>query len=712
VPLRDRSHKGLSGAAGRPPLRPWDPVDAVVGIGPKTAAGLAAAGVRTVVDLLLHLPQRYEDRSEVMAVADAFDGCGPVLLRGRVSVTSARRVRRRLHIADGTVVDGSGSLPVRWFNQPWVVDRLSGDGVTAFVYGSPGRARDGRLQLVNPEVQVVDDNEARDEVVPVYSRLGPLGGRRLRTVIKRAAVALGGIEDPLPPEVRLKLGLPTLGAALAELHRPSLPRGRDRRCRHVAVLNDRTGLEHRRLAFDELLAVAVEAADFRLRRLRQTAAPIRVGAAFAKACSDLLPFELTRAQRRVVDEVIADLGGTRPMARLLQGDVGSGKTVVAALAILASLEAGRQAALMAPTEILAEQLSRTVGCLLDRSGHEVRLLTGSVPAAEAEAIRTGLADGKIGLVIGTHALFQDKVAYADLGLVVVDEQHRFGVAQRQRLLDKGDAPHLLVMTATPIPRSLALTVYGDLDLSVIDELPPGRSPIRTEVRDASARPKIWRFLRSEIDAGGQVFVVYPLIEISDTIQATALEAHLADLQEALGGIEIGVVHGRLDRDQRERVAERFRGGELKAIMATTVIEVGLDVPAASVMVIESADRFGLSQLHQLRGRVGRGTRPSWCILITGDQPSADAEARLRVLARTTDGFEIAEADLRHRGPGELTGHRQWGVVGFRFADFHRHRDLVARAREVAADAIRSGRLTSLREALQLIHPMGEEFSIG
>ncbi len=400
------------------------------------------------------------------------------------------------------------------------------------------------------------------------------------------------------------------------------------------------------------------------------------------------------------------------MARLLQGDVGCGKTAVAVHAVFAVLADRRQVALMAPTELLAEQLHRSIDSVLGPRGFRVRLLTGSVSAAEGRSIRSEVAGGDADVLVGTHALFQESVAYRDLGLVIIDEQHRFGVAQRQRLLDKGESPHLLVMTATPIPRSLALTLYGDLDLSIIDELPPGRRPIRTEIRTTAARERIFRFLRSEIESGGQCYLVYPLIEASDAVTAAALEEHENSVRNALGDIEVGVLHGRLGREQRELVADRFRRGEIKAMLATTVIEVGVDVPAASVMVIESADRFGLSQLHQLRGRVGRGDRQSWCILVTGDEPTEGASRRLRVLEQTNDGFAIAEADLRHRGPGELTGQRQWGAEGLRFAHLLRHQELVLRTRSLARRLVREGKLEPVRDALLRYHPIGAEFAIG
>jgi ATP-dependent DNA helicase RecG len=705
------TRRGPEIPAGRPPFEANDPVDRIVGIGPRTAAALAAVGVRRVADLLFHLPRRYEDRGQVLAVDEARAGRGPVLLYGRLVVHGARYVRRRLHITDGELADASGRLRVRWFNQPWIAERLDG-GVEAFVFGSVGLDRGGRPQLVNPEIEIVPRTDRIDEIVPIYPRLGPLTGKRLRNAIDQALGCLDRLPDPVPDWVRRESALVGLAEALGDLHRPRVPADADRRRRRLAALDAGATEGHRRLAFDELLAVASVVAGTRARRLDQSATPIRVGPGFEQRCRGLFPFELTAAQRRAIGEITADLGRPVPMARLLQGDVGSGKTAVAVVAISAVLASGRQAALMAPTELLAEQLHRSVAAALEPAGARVCLLTGSVPAAVARDHRSRLADGGIEVVVGTHALFQDNVEYADLGLVVIDEQHRFGVAQRQRLLDKGESPHLLVMTATPIPRSLALTLYGDLDLTVIDELPPGRSPVRTEIRGIDARDRILGFLRTEIDAGGQVFIVFPLIEASDKVAAAALEEEEARIRCGLGGLEVGVLHGRLARDERELVAGRFRSGELKAILATTVIEVGVDVPAASVMVVESADRFGLSQLHQLRGRVGRGTRRSWCILVAGDGASEAARRRLAVLARTNDGFEIAEADLEHRGPGEITGRRQWGAEAFRFANLVRHRELVERTRAVARRLAEDGGLDEVRDALLHHHRVGEDFSIG
>jgi ATP-dependent DNA helicase RecG len=358
---------------------------------------------------------------------------------------------------------------------------------------------------------------------------------------------------------------------------------------------------------------------------------------------------------------------------------------------------------MAPTELLAEQHARTLSGFLGDAGHEIHQLTGSLPAAEQRRVREGLADGTIRLVVGTHALFQESVEFHDLGLVVVDEQHRFGVTQRQALAEKGQAPHLLVMTATPIPRSLALTVYGDLDLSVIDGLPPGRSPVRTHLRFEDSRPKVFEFAREEIAGGGRIFVVYPIIDGSDEIEAAALTEHEESVRKAFPGVGVEVLHGRLDRARREQAISRFREGSVQVLLATTVVEVGVDVPEASLIIIESAQRFGLSQLHQLRGRVGRGKRQAWCVLMAEEGLGDEARRRLEVLCSTNDGFEIAEADLEFRGPGELTGVRQWGPGGFRFANLFRDRELINITKDLAADVESASKLEELLKALGTYH---------
>ncbi len=599
--LRDRRL-----TADRESPHPDDPLTGLVGIGPRSAEALAGDGIHTVLDLLLHLPRRYEDRSRLTKLDDQLEPGSWVLVLGRVGGLRVRRIsRRRLHIVDGLIDDGHGSLAVVWFNQRWIHRRLR-DEPELYLFGQIREAKGGRLQLVNPEIE--EAGEDAERIVPVYPRLGRFGGKRLRRLIGQCLPAAKMCTDPLSEVLRARYSLPILGDALTEIHAPRAPdRDLDRQ-QLVAELNGGRSAFQRRLAFDELLAFAC-AMTWRRRLRRATdAPPIEASARDPVRYRSLFPFELTAAQQRVLLEIAADLGRGVPMARLVQGDVGSGKTVVAVMAMLMVLESGYQVAFMAPTELLAEQHTRTLSSVLLEAGYPPKLLTSSLPSAQQRAVRDGLTEGSLGCVVGTHALFQQSVSYRRLGLVVVDEQHRFGVAQRQALVGKGHSPHLLVMTATPIPRSLAMTVYGDLDLSIIDELPPGRSTVRTYLRFSDARAKVFKFLQTEIADGGRAFVVYPIIDASEDIEAAALTDHEIDVRRRLPGVEVGVLHGRLDRAQREEVVAGFRSGAIQVLLATTVVEVGVDVPEASVMVIESAERFGLSQLHQLRGRVGRGGR--------------------------------------------------------------------------------------------------------
>jgi ATP-dependent DNA helicase RecG len=603
-------------------------------------------------------------------------------------------------IVDGFVDDGRGNLKVVWFNHRWIHTRLA-DEPELYLYGQVREARGGSLQLINPEIEEVSEEAAR--IVPVYRRLGRFGGRRLRRLIEQCLPVVDSCRDPLPETIRRRFELPTLNDALRQLHVPTLPEDDESRKNALEELDHAGSEYHLRLAFDELLAFACAMGSRRAARCAFEAQKINTSVVDARRVGDLLPFVLTDAQQRVLSEIQADLGGGTPMARLMQGDVGSGKTVVAALAMLMALDSGHQVAFMAPTELLAEQHARTLNGFLGTAGHTVHQLAGSLPAAEQRRVRQGLTDGAVRLVVGTHALFQESVTFQDLGLVVVDEQHRFGVTQRQALAEKGRAPHLLVMTATPIPRSLALTVYGDLDLSVIDELPPGRRPVRTHLRFEDSRPKVIDFVRKEIEAGGRVFVVYPIIDSSDEIEAAALTEHEESVREALPEAEVEVLHGRLDRARREEAISRFRDGSVQVLLATTVVEVGVDVPEASVIIIESAQRFGLSQLHQLRGRVGRGERQAWCILMADEGLGEDARRRLEVVCGSNDGFEIAEADLEFRGPGELTGVRQWGPAGFRFANLFRDRELINLTKDLAAECQSVGTLEERLEALSTYH---------
>jgi ATP-dependent DNA helicase RecG len=687
-----------------PSPRADDPVTVLKGVGPKTADAMAAEGVLRVYDLLFHLPRRYEDRSRLTTLDSPLQARSWVLVRGRVEDLRVRRIsRRRLHIVDGRIDDGHGSLRVVWFNQRWLGKRLA-DAPELYLYGQIREARGGGLELLNPEIENV--GEESGPIVPVYPALAGFGGRRMRRIISQCLPAIVDCPDPLPDDARLDAGVPGLAETLRELHAPTLPDNALARKNLLSELNRKRSRFHRRLAFDEVLAFGCAmAADRELRR--RTRGP-RLDCRPPDPSNEraLLSFALTGAQRRVLGEICRDFQSGTPMARLVQGDVGSGKTAVAALAMLMALEGGVQVAMMAPTEILATQHFRTLGGILTGAGFEPRLLVASLPAAERRAVVAGLVEGSVPLVVGTHALFQEAVEYRRLGLVVVDEQHRFGVVERTALVEKGRAPHLLVMTATPIPRSLALTVYGDLELSVIDEMPPGRRPVRTVQRAPSARHRVFEFLRKEISQGGRGFVVYPLIDASDEIAAAALSEQEGLVRKLLPGIGIGVLHGRLTRVQQEAVSEQFREGSVQVVLATTVVEVGVDIPEATVMVIESAQRFGLSQLHQLRGRVGRGERPAWCVLLTEEQLSDEAMQRMEVMCRTTDGFEIAEADLEIRGPGELTGTRQWGPEGFRFANLVLDRDLIIQARTLATRLATSGRLDGVRDALTSYHPTG------
>ena len=557
--------------------------------------------------------------------------------------------------------------------------------------------------------------DAGPDVVPVYPQVGSLRGRRLRGIMTRCAQLLGELPDPLPPEVGKHLGVPTLPEALRMIHRPweCGSRQPDAMRRWLDELNRQDSAAHRRLAFDELLTLSCVVERARARRDRQSAPSCVFRRDMDQLAQDLFPFPLTDAQRQAAQEVAADMALERPMARLLQGDVGSGKTAVAVLAMRAAVEAGRQAALMVPTEILAEQHLAALRSSFARIGWVVELLTGSMPPARRDEVRRGLASGVVRLVVGTHALLQETVHFRELGLVVIDEQHRFGVAQRRTLLEKGTAPHLLVMTATPIPRSMALTLYGDLDVSLLDELPPDRRPVTTVVRHPDDTEELFRFLGKEVRQGGRAYVVFPLIDGSPEVDAASLTGEGEWIRTRLPGVRVALLHGRLAPEERQRTTNDFREGRTQVLLATSLVEVGMDVPEATLMVVASPERFGLAQLHQLRGRVGRGRRRSWCVLLADPaRLSADQRRRLEVFCRTGDGFAIAEADLRLRGAGEITGLRQWGTGELRLADLARHAELVSMARRTARQLRDNGRLENVLEGLAVLHPVSGDVPAG
>lgn len=654
------------------------PVNTVRGVGAKREGLLREIGISTVADLLLFLPYRYVDRTRQSPIAALPTG---------VEVTAVARVRAGT-VAPGrrtrfvlVLEDESATLECVWFSGHRYLRRAFSSGDLLAVGGKLTRFG-GKRQMVHPDVEVISDDEegARvhtGRVIPVYSttarmKAERLTSRALRRVIFRALEDVR-LPEPLPDPMRARFGALSLDEAVKMIHFP----------------NERRDVEtaRRRLAFDELLYFQLRLRSLQAVRNEETGSVLPATGPLAEKMLATLPFEPTRTQRRAMAEVGGDLMRARPMRRLLQGDVGSGKTLVATAAMLSAVDGGAQAALMAPTEILAMQHAETIHALADPLGLVVALLAGRQSQRERREVLQGLALGRVSLVVGTHALLQEGVAFARLGLAVVDEQHRFGVLQRAALLEKEDCANLLVMTATPIPRSLALTLYGDLEVTVLDELPPGRQPVKTGWRTASDRERAYRFLREQVSAGGQAYIVFPAIEDSGGTDIRAAAAAFEELRDgALSGLRLGLLHGRLPPGEKEAVMAAFRNGALDVLVSTTVIEVGVDVPGATVMMVEHAERFGLAQLHQLRGRVGRGAGGSYCILLAqpeGDL-SPDARARLDAMAASSDGFEIAEMDLKIRGPGQIFGTRQAGYPGFRFADLARDAELVRAAREEAA----------------------------
>jgi ATP-dependent DNA helicase RecG len=689
-----------------PPPSLDDPVDAVPGVGARRATQLADAfGIRTVRDLLEHYPRRLDDRGALTAVRDAVVG-QPATLVGTVTgwtqkQPGRRRPGRALKITEGRVrTDGGEEFLVTFFNQPWQATKLPVGTVAGFSGTVDTFAR--HVALKSPSVEVIgrdgpppDRDPAdlldRDRLVPVYPATDALPSWRLGEWIGAVLDVLPDVADYLGAPLRQRHGVIELSSALRWVHRPP-----DRASWHAA---------RRRLIFDELFTLQLGLAWRRSRLASQVAGVVNapVGAGLADRFLAALPFAPTAAQTRSMTQIGEDLAAGRPMHRLLQGDVGAGKTVVAVWAMLCAVDNGRQAAMMAPTEVLAEQHLRTLVDLLTPlgvnmfDGVRVELLTSSTTLARRRRILGELLTGDVDLVVGTHALLEEGVRFADLGVVVIDEQHRFGVSQRVGLKDKRGAlddgtgrrresmPDVLVMTATPIPRSLALTLYGDLDVSVLDELPPGRRPVVTQVipKDSPRRASLYRFVRDQASAGFQTYVVCPLVEESDEVAATSVLAHhrhLAD--EVFPDLEVVLVHGQLPADDKAQAMRRLRDGDADVLVATTVIEVGVDVPRATVMVVEDAERFGISQLHQLRGRVGRGGDRSYCVLFA-DPASDEAQARLDAIAASTDGFELAEVDLELRGEGQLFGSRQSGLPDLKLARVQRDLELVGTTRDQA-----------------------------
>jgi ATP-dependent DNA helicase RecG len=656
------------------------PVTVLRGVGPKNAERLAKLGIRNVQDLLFHLPIRYQDRTRIAPIGSLRPG-DQAVIQGEVELADVRYGRRRSLLV--RLTDGSGSIMLRFFHFSAAQHAGMARGASLRCFGE---VRNGPLgyELVHPEVQRVAEGELADmeqALTPIYPTTEGMHQLTWRDLTGHALGMLGdgGLQELLPDRVLADYAMPPLAEAVRLLHRP--PPDQSRR-----LLSGSGHPAQRRLALEELLAHQLSLRVLRQRQRRRGAPPLSGDGRLQQALRDHLPYRLTGAQERVLDELRSDLASEFPALRLVQGDVGSGKTVVAALAALCCVEADHQVALMAPTELLAEQHRQTFTAWLRPLGIEPAWFSGRHKGRRRAATLGGLADGSIQVVIGTHALFQHDVLFERLGLVIVDEQHRFGVHQRLALREKGASgrvPHQLVMTATPIPRTLAMTAYADLDLSVIDELPPGRTPVSTVVVTESRRDQVVERVALACGEGRQAYWVCTLIEESEALQCQAAEETALLLTEALQGLRIGLVHGRLKGPDKEAVMAAFKAGEIDLLVATTVIEVGVDVPNASLMVIENAERLGLSQLHQLRGRVGRGARQSHCVLMYRPPLGEVARERLAVMRATNDGFEIARCDLAIRGPGEVLGTRQTGEMQFRIADLLRDQELVPQVQALA-----------------------------
>ena len=668
-----------------------DSIRFVKGVGPKKAALLEKLHIRTLRDALETYPRDYEDRTVLTRIAD-IDEDGKYAIRAVVGTEpKVNRIRKGLTLVKCTIFDETGSLHVTWFNNPYAA-ALVRVGQEYLFYG---RVQQGPRapMLVSPQAEkIAAGDEHPGRIVPVYPLTAGLTQRDLARVTEAALDAVpGDWPDPLPEVLRAKYDLPDAADALAAIHRPQTT---------ADVQQAR-----RRMVFEELFLLCCGLQQLKERRRADH------GFVFSSAgLSDYLaalPFAPTGAQRRAIDEIAADCASGRPMNRLVQGDVGSGKTVVAAAVCALAAQNGYQAAFMAPTEILAAQHAETLAPLLEKLGITCTLLTGSMGAAQKRAALAAIENGQAQVVVGTHALIQQSVSFHRLGVVVADEQHRFGVAQRAALAGKGEAPHVLVMSATPIPRTLALIMYGDLDVSVLDELPPGRQPVETYAVGQNMRRRITAFIDKQVEEGGQVYVVCPLVEEGE-LELKSAEQHAVDLQKALPHRRVAVLHGRMKNADKERVMQAFAAREYDILVATTVIEVGVDVPNANLMVVEDADRFGLSQLHQLRGRVGRGKRQSYCIFFGADKGQT-ARERLKILCKTNDGFEVARADLAQRGPGDFFGRRQHGLPALHVADLAADLALMQHAREEAEQILAADpQLDGYPELRARVHRMFEE----
>ncbi|MDO8336060.1 MAG: ATP-dependent DNA helicase RecG [Candidatus Saccharibacteria bacterium] len=650
------------------------PLANIKGVGAKTAESLAKAELHTVKDLIEFFPRGYEDYSKVTNIAEV--ASGKVSLKVTIEHLNTRRVRRGMHITEATLSDETGKLAAIWFNQPYRADQLrkeKGQWLISGEYGLQGR----KYQLTNPSVEKFDGKHVNaGRILPIYRAVAGLKSHVVRKILTELRPAIVMLDEILPPEVVATQKLISRSDALTYLHFPEN--------------DEQLEKARKRLGFEELFSLVMAGQLNKLENSKLTGWQIPFDQTHAQEFVAKLPFNLTDAQRSVIWQISQDFEREHPMNRLLQGDVGSGKTVVAGMsATLAALQ-GYQTAIMAPTEILATQHGETLTKLLQPFNVSVGLLTGSVKPAAKKHLYERIANGEVQIVVGTHALIQEKVKFHKLGFVVIDEQHRFGVAQRQKLLEKSDhLPHLLSMTATPIPRSLALTVYGELDASVLDEMPRGRQPIKTSIVSPNSREAMYEKVELEIKNGSQVYVVCPLIDENPESEKRSVELEYKKLQKTtFKSHKIGLLHGQLSADEKQAVMEQFSAGKIDILVSTTVIEVGVDVPNATVMIIENADQFGLAQAHQLRGRVGRGAHQSYCFLVSTE--SFKPTRRLRELEKSNDGFYLAEVDLKLRGPGEIYGRAQHGQLNLQMASLADTKS-IATAQQAVSQFLQSGK---------------------